>query len=133
MDKSLDACAMLAYLQQEAGEDVLADMLKDATVTCFAHAVNMVEVYYHYLRVYDEAAANKAVATLESDGVIVREDLDEDFWKAVAGLKRRGRISLADCFCIALAQRLGGEVVTTDHHEFDALVPLNLVPINFIR
>ena len=133
MDKSLDACAMLAYLQQEAGGDVLADMLKDSTVSCYAHAVNMVEVYYHYLRVFDEAAADKAVATLENDGVVIREDLDADFWKAVAKLKRRGRISLADCFCIALAQRLGGEVVTTDHHEFDAPVPLTIVPIQFIR
>jgi predicted nucleic acid-binding protein len=44
-----------------------------------------------------------------------------------------GRISLADCFCIVLAQELSGEVVTSDHHEFDPLVPLNLVPITFIR
>ena len=133
MDKALDACAMLAYLQQEAGGELVANTLNDTTVSCYAHAVNMVEVYYHYLRVFDEAAASKAITALKNDGVIAREDLDEDFWKSVANLKARGRISLADCFCIALAQRLGGEVVTTDHHEFDALVPLNLVPIQFIR
>ena len=34
---------------------------------------------------------------------------------------------------IALAKQLAGEVVTSDHHEFDALVPLGLCPIRFIR
>lgn len=133
MDKALDACAILAYIRKETGGDVIANMLKDPTVTCYAHAINIVEVYYHYLRLFDEATANQAIADLETDGVIIRQDLDTDFWKQVGRLKTRGRISIADCFCIALAQRLGGEVVTTDHHEFDVLVPLNIVPINFIR
>lgn len=48
-------------------------------------------------------------------------------------VERLLRISIADCFCIALTQRLNGEVVTCDHHEFDAIVPLNLCPIQFIR
>ena len=42
----------------------------------------------------------------------------------IGRLKARGGISLADCFCIALAQSLPADVVTSDHHEFDALVPV---------
>ncbi len=59
--------------------------------------------------------------------------MNRDFAERVGQLKARGRISLADCFCIALAQTLSGQVVTTDHHEFDAIVPLGIVPIYFIR
>ena len=59
--------------------------------------------------------------------------MNRRFWQRVGGLKARGRISLADCFCIVLAQELSGEVVTSDHHEFDPLVPLGIVPIRFIR
>ncbi len=34
-----------------------------------------------------------------------------------------------DCFCIALARALGGEVVSSDDHEFGPLMPLGLCPI----
>lgn len=44
-----------------------------------------------------------------------------------------GKISLADCFAPALAIRTGGTLVTSDHHEFDAIVPLGLCPTLFIR
>jgi hypothetical protein len=60
-------------------------------------------------------------------------DMNRSFWQRVGELKARGRISLPDCFCISLAQELGSEVVTIDHGEFDPLVPLGIVPINFIR
>ena len=59
--------------------------------------------------------------------------MDDDFWRRVGEFKARGRISLADCFCLALAERLSGQVVTSDHKEFDPIVPLNIVPILFIR
>jgi predicted nucleic acid-binding protein len=124
---------MIAYLQGEPGGPVVAALLSDPNTVCYAHAVNLAEVYYHMLRAFDEPTAEAALADLAADGVITREDMDPAFWKSIAKLKARGRISIADCFCIALAQRLGGEVVTTDHHEFDALVPLGLCPIRFIR
>jgi predicted nucleic acid-binding protein len=124
---------MIAYLQAEPGGDVTRDLLADTSLTCYAHAVNVAEVYYHVLRADSEATAELAVELLLLDGLIIREDMDTEFWKSVGRLKARGRLALADCVCIALAQRLGGEVVTSDHHEFDALVPLGLCPIRFIR
>jgi predicted nucleic acid-binding protein len=48
-------------------------------------------------------------------------------------VQARGRISLADCFALALAERVGGTLVTSDHHEFDPIVPLAICPILFIR
>lgn len=63
----------------------------------------------------------------------MRRDMSQPFWKRAGRLKARGGISIPDCFCIVLAQQVGGEVVTSDHHEFDPLVPLGIVPILFIR
>lgn len=48
-------------------------------------------------------------------GIVLRNDHDETFWKAAASLKGRHARSLPDAFCIALAQRIGRTVVTTDH------------------
>jgi PIN domain nuclease of toxin-antitoxin system len=61
-------------------------------------------------------------------------DLDGEFSREIGRLKSLlRRVSLADCACLALAVRLGGEVVTSDHHELDAVVPRNVCPIRFIR
>jgi predicted nucleic acid-binding protein len=77
--------------------------------------------------------ARSGVASLIADGVTERRDLNRGFWQRVGELMARGRISLPDCFCISLALELGGEVVTTDHREFDPLVPFGIVPIKFVR
>jgi predicted nucleic acid-binding protein len=42
-------------------------------------------------------------------------------------------MSLADAFAVALTQRLGGTLVTSDHHEFDAIAEEDVCPVLFIR
>jgi len=129
----LDASAMVAYLSEEPGEAVVASLLAGPTAVCYAHTINLCEVYYHLIRITDIPHARQGILSLYADGVIERLDMNEDFWQRVGQLKARGRISVPDCFCITLAQELSGEVVTSDHGEFDPLVPLGIVPIKFIR
>lgn len=128
-----DACAIIAHIYDEVGGDEVGRILNEPDAMCTIHAVNAIEVCYDLLRRWDPIAARQALLDFERRGLTIREDLDSTFWQEVGQLKSRGRISLADCFCITLAQRLGGTVVTTDHHEFDRLVPLGLCPIHFIR
>jgi PIN domain nuclease of toxin-antitoxin system len=129
----LDASAMVAYLEAEPGGAVVAALLADPTAVCYAHSMNLCEVYYQGIRRKGIPAAKVAVASLYADGLIERRDMSRRYWQRVGELKARGRISLPDCFCISLALELRGEVVTSDHGEFDPLVPLGIVPINFIR
>ena len=124
---------MLAYLKGEPGALVVDSLLRDSANVCYAHAINLCEVYYDFLRHAEERIAQEAIADLYADGVIERQDMNGPFWRAVGQHKARGGISLADCFCITLAQDLRGVVVTSDHREFDPLVPLGLCQINFIR
>ncbi|HLK55343.1 MAG TPA: type II toxin-antitoxin system VapC family toxin [Chthonomonadaceae bacterium] len=133
MNYALDACAMIAYLRGEPGATDVAALLTDPTATCYAHTINLLEVYYDFIRQFDEPTARLALEILALDGVIERRDMNKRFTHRVGRLKARGGISLADCFCIVLAQVLSGKVVTSDHHEFDPLVPLGLCPIHFIR
>jgi PIN domain nuclease of toxin-antitoxin system len=130
---ALDASAMVAYLAGEPGELVVTALLADPAATCYAHTINLCEVYYHLIRTTDVRRARQGILSLFADGVIERHDMNRRFWQRVGELKARGRISLPDCFCISLVQELGGEVVTSDHGEFDPLVPLGIVPIKFIR
>lgn len=83
-----------------------------------------------------ERTARQLITDLSAAGVIERRDISRRFWIRVGRPKSRGGISLADCFCVALAQHLGGQVVTSDYGEFDPLVLLVLIgvcPILFIR
>jgi hypothetical protein len=60
--------------------------------------------------------------------------LGDAFWQRVGQLKGEIRkISLADCFALALSERLHGDVVTSDRHEFDPLVSAGLARVTFIR
>jgi PIN domain nuclease of toxin-antitoxin system len=129
----LDASAMIAYLGAEPGGLVVRTLLNDPTAVCYAHIVNLCEVYYNTIRSTDVSRARQTILNLYSDGVIARRDMGTAFWQRVGELKARRGISLPDCFCISLAQQLSGEVVTSDHGEFDPLVPPGIVPINFIR
>lgn len=130
----LDSGAMIAYLRNESGGPVVDRILTDTAHLCYAHAVNLCEVYYDFLRSSNESDARGAMSDLFAAGVLPREDMDAALWQTAGHLKvDPGKISLADCFCLALAQRLGGIVLSTDHHEFDPLVPLGICTIQFIR
>jgi PIN domain nuclease of toxin-antitoxin system len=134
MTTVLDASALIAFLAMEQGALVVRQALRDTSSVCYAHAVNLCEVYYHVARIRDLPTAARASQLLAAAGVIVREDMDSVFWQDAGQLKAMlARVSLADCFCLALARRTGGEVLTADHHEFDALVPQGICPIRFIR
>ncbi len=86
------------------------------------------------MRAADEETAVSVIDDLSSVGLIIRNDMDYSFWQTAARIKAKyRRVSLADCLAIALADRLGCEIVTSDHHEFDALVEQSVCRVRFIR
>jgi predicted nucleic acid-binding protein len=130
----LDASALIAYVRGETGSDVVRQGLRDAANTCYAHALNLCEVYYDHARVAGETTAATEIRELQAAGLIFREDLDVAFWQEAGRYKAaHRRVSLADCFGITLARRVDGELVTGDHREFDPLVPLGLCRVRFFR
>jgi PIN domain nuclease of toxin-antitoxin system len=130
----LDACALLAFLGREPGATVVDNLLIDPHNLCVAHAINLCEVYYDMLRRYDEQIANQAINDLQTAGVQTQEIMDLVFWQRVGKLKvNPGKLSLADCFALALTYQLNATLVTADHHEFDRIDAMGLCPILFIR
>ena len=118
----LDACAIIALIRKEDGCIQVRQALEVEENVCFVHALNLCEVYYDCLRCYGATQTENLLANLNDAGLIIREDMDSDFWKAAGALKTRGRISLADCFAVALAEREDAWLLTSDHHEFDPLL-----------
>lgn len=132
MNLVLDSSAMLALFYMEDGREEVARLL--AEHTCYAHAVNLCEVYYDFVRSHGEKAADRTIADLSAIGVLTRDDMDTDFWRGAGRVKAdHRRVSLADCFCVTLARRLGAEVVTSDRHEFEALANAGVCKVRFVR
>ena len=129
----LDASAMIALLRKELGGEVVTDRLAEPGATCHAHAINLCEVYYDFYRNDSDAAAERAIEVLKSLGVIERNDFDEPFWKEVGRLKATHSASVADFCAIALTNRLGATLLTSDHHELDPLAAAGVCRIEFIR
>ncbi len=129
----MDACAMLALLRKEPGEHVVANALADPNADCYAHAMNLCEVYYIFHRDSGEASAETAISDLKGLGIIEGNDLDSAFWKDVGKLKAQHRASLADFCAITLTNRVGGTLLTSDHHELDVIAAAGVCPITFIR
>ena len=130
----LDANAMIAWLRNEQGADAVRGFLEEIHSACFAHAVNLCEVYYDVLRVSGQPFADEAMIDLATVGITTRNDLDTAFWQEAAKLKAiHRRVSLADCFAITLTQRLSSVLVTSDHHEMDAIAQAGICSISVFR
>ncbi len=99
----LDACAVLAFLHQEEGAEVVASLLQDTHSRRLIHAINACEVYYDLYRRSGEEAAAAVESILEKSGLEIESSMSSDFWQVAGRLKAVWRrISLADCFALAL-------------------------------
>lgn len=129
----LDACALIAYLRNEAGAQIVADTLADQETCCLAHKINLLEVYYDVVRQKGKSSAREALTMLRLDGVETRADFQWSFLHNVGDLKATEKLSLADCFGFALASQENAVLMTSDHHEFDRLLERYPKSIQFIR
>ena len=117
----LDACAVIAYLRQESGAEVLKEIIERPNSFLAMHVCNLGEVYYDFFRDDGLAAAQTAWANTLVLPLTLRRDTDDVFIQRVGVIKVAERVSFADAFALALAERLRVPLITTDHHEFDAV------------
>ena len=121
MVKVLDANALLAYSEKEAGyEKVQALFVKAAESgrSLLMTAVNWGEVCYILFRDHAEKAdeAIKFINTLPIEIV----DVDKEIARQAALYKAQKKLPYADCFAAALTKLRKGELVTADK-EFKAI------------
>ena len=128
-----DACAVIALLEKEAGAEQVAALLAGQGHRCLVHAIQICEVFYDKIRRGGADDGESLVAMLTAGGFEIYTDT-LDLWPAAGRLKAGlRRVSLADCFALALALQQGGTLVTTDHHELDPVQAKGICPIQFIR
>lgn len=129
-----DACAFIALLEDEPGAEAVEELLQEPTNRCLIFAISACEIYYDFLRRGNKEDAESLEPIFTEYGLTLLGELPSDLWKAAGRLKAQWkRVSLADCFALALAIRERGTLVTSDHHELDSLAEAGIGPIRFIR
>lgn len=129
-----DACAIVALLQGEPGAEEVVTLLEKDENRCRIHALNVCEVFYDGLRRGSLSDADSLDRLLTQSGFEIETELPLALWETAGRLKAElRRVSLADCFAVALTLRHQGTLVTSDHHELDPLAASQVCPIQFIR
>jgi len=119
----LDACALIALVKNEKGATVVADIYKKASnssVQLYMNRINLLEVYYGFYRDKGKDFALSIVKQVEASSIFIAE-FDREIFLEAGRLKAAYKFSLADSIVIAQTIMLRGSILTSDHHEFDAI------------
>lgn len=129
-----DAGAFIALLEDEPGAEVVEELLQEPKNRCLIFAINACEIYYDLHRRGNKEDAESLESILAEHGLKLIDELPPDLWKTAGRLKAQWRrVSLADCFALALTVRDRGTLVTSDHHELDPIAEAEICSIRFIR
>jgi predicted nucleic acid-binding protein len=119
----LDACALISFLAKEVGGVRVKELFERAAaekITICISIVNLVEVFYHFIRNDGESEAVEIMRELDSFPLVVIDTISRAVYREAARFKVRYSISLGDVFLCATAKTLSATVVTKDH-EIEAV------------
>lgn len=110
----LDAYAVLALLENEAGSDVVEQYITDEETEVYLSVINLGEIYYILLRRKGLRVAEELISSIFMDESLKIIEASWPMVKVAATIKARGGLSYADSFVVGLASEYGAILVTGD-------------------
>jgi len=137
MSKSyvMDACALIAFLRDEPGADIVTSLLRDAEAekaTIYMNRLNLLEVYYDAYRVDGKRKADTEQGLIQKLPMTIKAELSDAVFLEAGRFKAGYKISLADAVAAAEASALGATLITADH-EFEAVEQQENITFHWIR
>jgi len=135
-DFVIDACALIAFLADEEGANIVEDILNDAKnkkCKVYIHKLNLLEIFYG---IYREEGAERAENVLEQIAKLpikVINTIKNKVFREAGRLKASFKISLADSIVLAEASIKKAHLITADHHEFDPIEKKEMICFSWIR
>jgi predicted nucleic acid-binding protein len=129
----LDAFALLALFRDETGADRVDSLLRRARagqIEVLMSVINLGEVVYRTARDHS-LKRSQEVSAFAQALAIEFIDADRSLALLAAGLKGVYRMSYADCFAAALAQRESATLVTgdPDFRQVEESIPIEWLPV----
>ncbi|MBY0504177.1 MAG: type II toxin-antitoxin system VapC family toxin [Bryobacteraceae bacterium] len=116
----LDASAVLAWLQQEQGSEVVDEVIDESAIA----SINATEVVHKLI--HQGATPEQALEILERLAVPV-VDFGPAHLRSAARLSQIKGLSLGDRACLAMADTMGIPAVTADRQWATAGPPVRLI------
>ena len=107
---ALDTSVLIELIYSTSGGTKLREKLKQGLIEAFTTELNIAELRYVLCRKLGSKESNTRVDKLLASGYIAVEDLSALIVDA-SELKCQRAISLADCLCIALAQKTSSKAL----------------------
>jgi predicted nucleic acid-binding protein len=127
----LDASALVSYLMNESGSDIVSDLLEkavDGEDTIYMNIVKLIEVHYGNIRSLGSEKAAVILKDIFSAPIQIVSDISEAVFQQSARLKASYKCSIADAIGLATAIELSGHFVTSDHHELEPVAENEPIP-----
>ena len=131
-----DACALVAFFNDESGADVVESLLLEVLqgkCVILMNKFNLLEVYYGYLRANGEEFAENILAIVESSGILICDVLTDALFRQASKFKTSYKVSLADSMALAQAVAEQATLVTSDHHEMDEIEKDGKLDFHWVR
>ncbi|GHV09032.1 hypothetical protein FACS189485_21200 [Spirochaetia bacterium] len=129
----LDACALIAFLNDEDGSDKVDDLLDKAEtgkITLFMSKVQLLEVYYDRIYTTGIEAAKERVLSILAEPITIIDTITDNVLYEAGRFKTSYDMSLADSIGVATSGELGAAFVTSDHTELETVEQHE--PISFL-
>lgn len=129
-----DSYAVLTYLKEESGWQIVRNFLWDAATkknTIFINYVNLGEIYYAVYREKGAITADEVVSIIKLWPIRFVE-VKERIALIAGRMKAENKISYADAYVVASALDKKAEIVTGDREfkEVEDIVAINWLPRN---
>ena len=131
----LDACALIAYINDEEGADLVSRLFDESELgeaRILMGKLNLLEVYYGIYRELGLNVADEVLAEIKTLPIEIVSDLEDDLFRETARIKASYKVSLADALALGLASISGSRIITSDHHEFDVIEKAEEEKIDFL-
>jgi len=132
----LDACALLSFIYNEPGCDVVQKALEQAdsgSIMLYINKLNLLEVFYDIRRSKGMDVAENYYSIVLDSSIHLIDGIADDVFREAARLKTQYKISLADAVALGQTSVLGAAIFTSDHHEFDAVEQKENIRFCWIR
>jgi predicted nucleic acid-binding protein len=119
----LDACALIAILNDEAGADTVVELLDRAEAgvdrLCM-NSIQVMEVYYDRIYVKGREYAETVLEDIFNSRITILTEISSDIIREAGRFKTAYSMSLADAFAAATTKILGATLITKDNEMKEA-------------
>jgi predicted nucleic acid-binding protein len=133
----LDACALIAVLNNEQGSANVRKLLLQATndeISVFINPVNLLEVYYDLIKTDGLQQADDILQNIYSSAIKILSSIPPAIIREAGRFKTTyKKMSLADAFACATAAVLSADLVTSDHKELEPVAAAESIQFYWFR